>query len=377
MNRFLIACGGTGGHLSPGIALAEELLARGHSCTLLVSRKQVDTRLASKYRHLEFLPMPGAGFSLRPMQFLRFIGGLLRGIFFVSRLIRRLRPDVVIGFGGFTTAALALAARLHPLGPLVVLHEANRIPGRAIRLAGSLAHRVYLPPGVRRSSLSDSVLQYCGLPVRRELTRVPRTEARRIFGLDPERKTLLILGGSQGARPLNEWVTDNLPKLTNEGIQVLCVSGPSRGSVGTIEHTAPDGSAITHVFLPFCDNMAALLSAADLVVSRAGAGTLAELVHLQLPAILVPFPHAADDHQTHNARYFERQGGGFVLDQEFLRNLTNEAREVIFNDWLLQQFRHNLHRMRRQNSAVFISDDLEHLLDDTTVRVRPSATVVA
>lgn len=377
MNRFLIACGGTGGHLSPGIALAEELLARGHACTLLVSRKQVDTRLAAKYGHIEFLAMPGVGFSVHPVQFLRFLGGLLRGIYFVSRLIRRLRPDVVVGFGGFTTAALSFAARLHPMGPLVVLHEANRIPGRAIRFAGSLAHRVYLPPGVRRSSLSDAVRQYCGLPVRREFSRVPRGEARRAFGLDPERKTLLILGGSQGARPLNEWVTENLSRLSREGIQVLCVSGPSRGSAGTIEHEAGDGSTVTHVFLPFCDNMAALLSAADLAVSRAGAGTLAELVHMQLPAILVPFPYAADDHQTHNARYFERQGGGFVLDQEFLRNLAHEVREVIYNEWLLQQFRHNLHRMRRQNSAVFMSDDLEHLLEDMAVRVRPSATVVA
>jgi UDP-N-acetylglucosamine--N-acetylmuramyl-(pentapeptide) pyrophosphoryl-undecaprenol N-acetylglucosamine transferase len=362
MSRFLIACGGSGGHLSPGIALAEELLSRGHSCTLLVSRKQVDSRLSRKYEHIEFVRMPGAGFSLRPLFFLTFLGGLVRGMLFANHIIRKIRPDVVIGFGGFTTAALTFAARMRLHGPLIVLHEANRVPGRAIRMAGPFARRVYLPEGVRRSALRVAVVRHCSLPVRRELQRVTQSDARREFGLETERPTLLVLGGSQGARPLNQWVEGTLKELAHAGIQVICVSGPAEGKSATVENPASDGSPVRAVFIPFCDEMGTLMSVADLAVSRAGAGTLAELARMHLPASLVTYPQASDDHQTHNARFFEQQGGGFALEQNYLRDLTREATEVISNDWLLEQFRQNLQRMDEEDPASFIVGDLEKLL---------------
>jgi UDP-N-acetylglucosamine--N-acetylmuramyl-(pentapeptide) pyrophosphoryl-undecaprenol N-acetylglucosamine transferase len=113
--------------------------------------------------------------------------------------------------------------------------------------------------------------------------------------------------------------------------------------------------------MPFCDDVATLLSAADLVVSRAGAGTIAELIRCATPAILVPFPQAADNHQWANARFFERQGGGIVVDQHYLANLDREVGEVIFNDWLLHKFRANLQRMDRANMLDLILDDLEGL----------------
>jgi UDP-N-acetylglucosamine--N-acetylmuramyl-(pentapeptide) pyrophosphoryl-undecaprenol N-acetylglucosamine transferase len=113
------------------------------------------------------------------------------------------------------------------------------------------------------------------------------------------------------------------------------------------------------VFMPFCDDMATLLSAAHLVVSRAGAGTIAELVRMNVPALLVPFPHAADHHQEANARFFEQQGGGFTIGQGFIGDLTREVIEVLFNDWLMQQFRHNLRRMDRADPAGFMANDLE------------------
>ncbi len=113
------------------------------------------------------------------------------------------------------------------------------------------------------------------------------------------------------------------------------------------------------VFTPFCDRVAELLSAADLVVSRAGAGTLAELVRCETPAILVPYPHAADNHQRANAAFFERQGGGLVVDQAMLGGLLGEVRDVIFNDWLLRKFRGNLRRMDRAGPLELMLRDLE------------------
>ncbi len=356
MSRFVIACGGTGGHLSPGIALAETLTARGHHCTLLISSKQIDARLGKKYQQLEFVRMPGTGFSFNPVRFARFVSSQASAIAFATKLLGKLHPDFVVGFGGFTTAAIAYAASMR--GVPVALHEANRVPGRAIRFAGAIARRVYLPPGVRPGRLRASLVRHCGLPVRRELVRLPRTRARAALGLDPERRTLVVLGGSQGARPLNDWIKTALPQLAQDGIQVVCVTGPQAGSTGSIEHPARDGRPVKTLFIPFCDDMATLLSTADLVVSRSGAGTIAELIRMHVPAILVPFPQAADNHQEFNARFFEKQGGGFVVMQPYLADLAREVSEVMFNDWLLSQFRHNLQRLDRDDPAEMIADDL-------------------
>lgn len=357
MSRFLLACGGTGGHLAPGIALAEALEARGHDCRLLISTKQVDSRLCRKYPHLRVEVMPGTGFSLSPVRFARFISSQARAINFAAQVIQRFRPDGVVGFGGFTTAAVALAARAARVR--VALHEANRVPGRAIRLAGPLARRVYLPPGVRGGAFRQAVVRHCGVPVRREFARVPAARARTAFGLDPAGRVLLVLGGSQGARALNEWATAALPELARSGIQVVCVTGPGQGREGVQEVAGP---GVRAVFLPFCDDMPALLSAADLVVSRAGAGSIAELTRLHVPAILVPFPHAADNHQVFNARFFEQQGGGFVVEQRFLAELSREVVEVMNNSWLLRQFAQNLRRMDRDDAASFMAGDLERML---------------
>src|SRR5687767_9489491 len=131
MSRFLLSCGGTGGHLAPGIALAEGLIARGHEATLLISHKKVDGRLSDKYPHLRFERVPGTVFSRSPGALVQFIASQTRGFFFCRRLVRDFRPDVIVGFGGFTSAGVSLAGWLRRVP--VALHESNRVPGRATR----------------------------------------------------------------------------------------------------------------------------------------------------------------------------------------------------------------------------------------------------
>jgi UDP-N-acetylglucosamine--N-acetylmuramyl-(pentapeptide) pyrophosphoryl-undecaprenol N-acetylglucosamine transferase len=149
--------------------------------------------------------------------------------------------------------------------------------------------------------------------------------------------------------------------LAAEGIQVYCLTGLDKGQPEIREFKMRTGAAIKSIFVPFCDRMAELLSAADLVVSRAGAGTIAELIRCETPTILVPFPDAADDHQRANAAFFERQGGGLVVDQVQLDTLHEEVVDAIFNDWLLRKFRGNLRRMDRTNSLDLMIRDLENL----------------
>jgi UDP-N-acetylglucosamine--N-acetylmuramyl-(pentapeptide) pyrophosphoryl-undecaprenol N-acetylglucosamine transferase len=359
MSRFLISCGGTGGHLSPGIALAAGLHGRGHESWLLISQKKVDARLSEKYPELQFERMPGTGFSLRPWALLRCLATQTQACWFCLQLLRRFRPQGVVGFGGFTSAPLVLAAWL--LGVPAALHESNRVPGLAIRTFGRLARRVYLPPGIRLRSIRASATRHVGLPVRREISRQPQAAARAALGLDPRHRLLVVLGGSQGAEALNDWARHQLPFFAAEGIQVYVVTGLGKGREGIVELPTRTGAPVRAVFTSFCDRMAELMSAADLVVSRAGAGTLAELIRCETPAILVPYPQAANDHQQANAAFFERQGGGIVVAQPRLAQLHAEVLEVIFNDWLLRKLRGNLRRMDRANSLDLMLADLEEL----------------
>ncbi|HVU17659.1 MAG TPA: UDP-N-acetylglucosamine--N-acetylmuramyl-(pentapeptide) pyrophosphoryl-undecaprenol N-acetylglucosamine transferase [Candidatus Didemnitutus sp.] len=359
MSRFLIACGGTGGHLAPGIALADALVARGHGATLFISTKKVDTRLCEKYPELSVAQVPGSPFGWRPDVHLRFHWRQTQGLVFSVKFIRENKPDAIVGFGGFTNAGVVMAGWL--LGIPVALHEANRVPGRAIRVLSHISNRLYLPPGVHLRGREGLLVRHSGLPVRREVERVPRDEARARLGVDAGQKLLVVIGGSQGSGSLNQWVEENLESLAAEGIQVWCVTGLGKGEGGQRELRTRTGAVVRAWFEPFTDRVGALFSAADLVVSRAGAGTLSELVRCETPAILVPFPHAADDHQSANARFFERQGGGIVVEQAKLAQLRTEVQEAIFNDWLLNKFRENLHRMSRENTIDILVRDLEQL----------------
>ncbi len=360
MSKFVISCGGTGGHLSPGISLAEGLTARGHEVVLLVSRKKVDARLLEKYPKLRFEKVPGTGFALHPVKLVRCLVSQTQGFLFCLRLLRTERPDGVVGFGGFTSAAIVLAARV--LGVPSALHESNRVPGLAIRAFGRFAQRVYLPPGIRLSSVRPAATRHVGLPVRREIARIPAAAARSLLGLEFNQKVLVVLGGSQGSSALNDWARQHLESLAGEGIQVYCVTGLGKGTDSVVDLKTKTGAPIRAHFVAFSDRIGELLSAADLVVSRAGAGTLVELIRCEAPAILVPFPQAADDHQRANAAFFERQGGGIALEQAQLGQLHAEVLDIVFNDWLLRKFRGNLQRMDRANALELMLSDLEEIV---------------
>lgn len=372
---FLISCGGTGGHLSPGIAIAERLLREGEACSLLVSRKQVDARLGEAYPHLDFIRVPGAPLGLSPLALARFAAAAGRGLVASNRLIREVRPAGVIAFGGFLTFPIAVACSLHDV-PLA-LHEANRRPGRAIRWASRMADRLYLPEGVRMPGVPSMRVRFPGYPLRREIRRMPVEAARRKLGLDPSARVLVILGGSQGAEPLNQWVQRHLDTLSNEGLSLYCLTGLGKGTAGVIERREADGRRVSSHFVPFTDQMATVLSAADLVISRAGAGSIAELVACQVPSILVPYPHAADQHQLANARFLEQQGGAMVVEEAAIESLIHEVRELIFNEWLLARLRQNLAHLQGRDPAEVIVHDLVRLAQDAQTRSLHTGEAVA
>ena len=362
VERFLIVCGGTGGHLAPGIALAQRLRRRGHVCRLVVSRKEIDGRMSGKYAaELDFESAPGVGLRFTPVGLVRFVVHFVWSLLAAGRAMRRFHPSAVVVFGGFLSPPYVLWSRLR--GVYLAVHESNRRPGRSVRLIARLARRVYLPVGVRLRGVRPARVRPTGYPLREEIAHVRKAEARERRQLDNHGKVLVVIGGSQGARALNEWVREHEDTLAREGINVISVTGPGKGTDERRVVPTSSGGEVVIERISFCDDMSLLLSNADLVISRAGAGAIAELTACLAPSILIPYPHAADLHQNANAEFLERQGGALSLPESQLPlRLLAETRELLFNDWMLHRMRENLRALDRGDEAMQMATDLERAL---------------
>ncbi len=360
MSKFVIACGGTGGHLSPGIALAQELSARGHQCTLIITNKNVDKRLAQFYTDLNFISLQASTWSKKFWQWPKFFYIQIKNFLRSLRLLKEKSADLTIGFGGLMNVGVILASAL--LKKPCVLHEANQCPGRAVRLLSYLAKRIYLPEGVNLTKISAKTVRNLGFPIRKDIQKIDKWAAREQLNVPKDQRLLVVIGGSQGAKVFNRWVIENFAKLGSHNINVICVTGIGRSNKGEIEESYKDGRSAKLIFMPFVLNMNVLYSAADLVIGRAGAGTIAELTRCETPSILVPYPFAADNHQYKNALYHERRGSCLLVEQTAIDRLIDETLHLITDDCLLEDMRYNMQQLNHENAVVLIANDLEQLL---------------
>jgi UDP-N-acetylglucosamine--N-acetylmuramyl-(pentapeptide) pyrophosphoryl-undecaprenol N-acetylglucosamine transferase len=304
---LVIACGGTGGHLFPGLAVAEEWTARGGEVLLLVSEKKIDQEARRKYPQYRFETIPAIG---KPATFspkmLPFLWQLWRTMGRCGGLLKDFKADAVLGMGGFTSLPPCGAAKKSGLPAFV--HDSNALPGKANRLTAKFCRQVFIGLEPARSFFPAKQVTLTGTPVRAEMRALPgRAEAAAKFGLDPARPTLLVTGGSQGARRLNSLVALAFADFP-AGTQVLHVAGPLDEARVAEEAGGRDGYRV----IGFCDDMPAAYAVADAVLSRSGASSMTELAFLGLPSILVPFPYAADDHQTRNGEVFAQAGAAFL-----------------------------------------------------------------
>ena len=361
MRKFIIACGGTGGHLAPGIAVAEMLKERGNKCLLLISQKQVDSVLIKKYEDLDFVKIPGRAFTGGIFERFTFFFDFLSSFMVSRRLLRQQAPDLVLLFGGFLSLGLGFAAKTR--GIPVALHEANNHPGRAVRFIKHISRRIYLPHAVSLNGVSHECIRYYGYPLRKEIKYLDKEQARSRLKIRVPNKLLVVMGGSQGACVLNDWVEDNFRCLAKEGISLYCVTGLGNRSAKILQEVDEKGNNITATLVPFSNQMSDVICAADLIVSRAGAGSIAEIAHCRTPAILIPYPYASDDHQQANAIALEHAGAGITLAQEQLENLTDMVIELISNDQQINNLKNGLERLDHCNSSELIASDLLKLCD--------------
>lgn len=310
--HVIIACGGTGGHLFPGIAVAQVLRARGHEVLLLISEKPVDATAARDHPELRFATVPAIGlpqmFSLRALPFAWNFWRTYRA---TRKILREFRADAVLGMGGFTSFPPALAGRR--LRARTFVHESNAIPGKANRLTARFSDIVLLGLADCARHFPGKETRVVGTPLRAAmLAPVDRAAAYDFFGLDPAKRTVLVMGGSQGARGVNRAVIAALPSLDRGTTQLLWLTG--RDDEAEVR-SALASSGLQVFVAPFHSRLDLAYAIADLCLARSGASSLAELAHFGVATILIPLPTAAEDHQTKNAEVFARQEAAIHLPQ--------------------------------------------------------------
>lgn len=309
MTSYLLAGGGTAGHVNPLLALADLIRAEDPDARIVVlgTREGLEARLVPErgYElvHIERLPFPR-----RPnLAALRFPARFARAVRQVRELIRERGIDVVVGFGGYASAPAYRAGAKE--GVPVVIHEANAKPGMANKLGARNTPYV----GVTFAGTPIPNARVTGMPLRPEITGLDRAglraSAREHFGLHPERRTLLVTGGSLGARAINRGISVAAGEITAAGIQVLHIWG------GLTE--LEDPGVAGYEVIPYCDRMDLALAACDLAVSRAGSTTVSELAGLGVPAVFVPYSHGNGE-QRFNAAGVVSAGGALLVEDEEL-----------------------------------------------------------
>ena len=306
-----IACGGTGGHLFPGLAVAEQLVRRGCRPVLLISPKDVDQQAVKTASGMDVVTLPAVGLSGGNR--LAFLKGFVRSYRTAREHFRSCPPRAALAMGGFTAAPPILAAK--QLGARTFLHESNTVPGRANRWLAWVADEVFVGFSQAAGRLHNRRVLLTGTPVRRQFHPCDAYPCRVALGLDPTRPVLLVMGGSQGASGVNDLVTRTLPLLHRNApdLQLLHLAGPNDAERIAAACNALRLKAVIH---PFLAEMELALGAATVAISRAGASSLAELAAMRVPSVLIPYPAATDNHQFHNARAFTENGAALLLDQK-------------------------------------------------------------
>ena len=297
--RFLIASGGTGGHFYPGFALGEELKRQGCEVLFVVRKNDPAARVLSAhglhYKEIDFMGLPR---SINPVRHVKFVCKLLKALCQTRQIVLEFRPEVAVGTGGYISFPLIFTA--HFMGVKTAVHDSNARLGLANKVCGKFTNLFMLglptPEKVKNGVLTST-------PVRAEFAK-PADRAAQLTALhlDPAKPTVLVVGGSQGAKDLNAAVAACAKRFATW--QFIHITGERWFESVRGLYAGASNAAV----LPYSHEIYALMKSADLIICRSGASTLAELMCCKLPAVLVPFPHAAANHQYYNAKIFEQAG---------------------------------------------------------------------
>ncbi|MEM6886019.1 MAG: undecaprenyldiphospho-muramoylpentapeptide beta-N-acetylglucosaminyltransferase [Verrucomicrobiota bacterium] len=350
MATFYIACGGTGGHLYPGLAVAEQLHRNGHEVRLFVSPKKIDQEILSAHPEFKHSIVQLTGFpGVRPA-LVRFGWQFIAAFLESRKLLKQERPQAVLGMGGFSCAPLLLASSGLKIPSYI--HESNVIPGKATRLLRCVVDKVFIGFKSCADYLTGAVTVWTGTPVRSSLVTADTTGLREVWGIAESAIVIAITGGSQGARGLNQLVCDALEEL-KEYQQQLCFIHLTGSGDATEWSCAYEEHGICAHVMEFSHEIEKIFGAADIVVARSGAATLTECAWFGLPAILVPYPYAAEKHQNFNAQEYVDFGGGYLVEEglDAKEQFVEKLIELISSEQKRNQLKANITAARVENAV--------------------------
>lgn len=358
--KVLVSGGGTGGHIFPALSIADELKSRLDADILFVgaeNRMEMTRVPEAGYR---IIGLPVAGFDRkRPWRNINVVFKLLTSLYKAKKIIKEFKPEIVIGVGGYASGPVLKEAQ--KAGIPTLLQEQNSYAGVTNKLLAKNAKSICVAyDGMDRYFPAENIVK-TGNPIRKKLLSdtMTRKEALESFGLSPDKKTLLIVGGSLGALTINESLEKGVKELAGNGIQVIWQTGKNFGNRGPEACKGLKGVVVT----PFISDMAAAYKGADLVISRAGAASISELQALGKPAILVPSPNVAEDHQTHNAMALVNKDAAVLIkDSQAREKLVAQALKLISNPDQLSAMATNILSMAELNSAQRIGDEVERII---------------
>ena len=362
-HKFIVSGGGTGGHIFPAISIANALKNKFPDADILFvgaeGRMEME-RVPSAGYPIEGLPV--SGFDRKNlMRNVKVLFNLMKSIMKARSIIKRFRPDVVIGVGGYASAPTLRAASAYGIPTLI--QEQNSYAGVTNKLLSKKASKICVAYDNMEKFFPASKIIKTGNPVRQDLLRTPTKakEAYQFFGFEPTKKTLLIVGGSLGARTINQSVTAQLKQLTEANIQVIWQTG--KYYIENALQSAENFKSPSLLVTDFVSRMDYAYSVADLVISRAGASSISELCLLSKPTILVPSPNVAEDHQTQNALALVRKEAALMIkDNEAINLLIPEAIRLINNDAELLKLSENIFKLAEKDSAERIANEVIKLI---------------
>lgn len=358
--RFIISGGGTGGHIFPALSIADELKQRLKADILFVGAENRMEMTRVPEAGYEIVGLPVAGFDRKNLlRNFKVLLKLYKSLKKARGVIRDFKPDMAIGVGGYASGPMLKIAQRNGIPTLI--QEQNSFAGVTNRMLAAKADRICVAyDGMERFFPADRIVK-TGNPVRRRLLDYSGSvrEARESFGLSADRPVLLAVGGSLGALTINESLEQGLKRLADKGIQVIWQTGKNFGDRGIKAAKGLKGIVVTQ-FIP---DMGAAYKAADLVVSRAGAGSISELQCLGKAAVLVPSPNVAEDHQTHNARALSDRGAAVLIpDSEAREKLVDTAMRLISDRAALQSMEKQISGMALRDSAARIVSEIIEIL---------------
>lgn len=366
--RIIFAGGGTGGHIYPALAVAK---------LLKENVKDAEIIFVGTKKGLEINLVPKEGFELRTItvsgfkrkiskELLKTIKDLFYGLREAKKIVEEFKPNIVVGTGGYVCGPVLLVAALKGIPTLI--HEQNVIPGITNRILSYFVDKIAVSfEETKHYFHNKNKVVFTGNPIRKEILNKNKWESRSILGFQLRKPLILVVGGSRGAEKINQTIIEIIKRKYDKPYQLAVITGEKHYSnfINELERAGVDVNDLEDIrIIPFAYNMPDYLSAADLIVCRAGAITVAEITAIGLPSIVIPSPYVADNHQEYNARLLEKSGASIViLEKDLSPDLLNDViLKVISDDAVLQSMKRNALNLGIKDAADRILKEIQTLV---------------